>query len=362
MSSERETRAALALPPDVPEDVKRQLMELGCESVPVPAAFPIDELLIRHWCETLEDGNPLYIDEEFARARGLQGLMLPPPAVYSAAIFPFRWPWPPKAGFDPLIHFRLKEILDLPVALATDAEFDFFMPVQAGQRLSTSCRLVTVSAWKKTRLGEGRFLTYAHSFWNETHERTAEVRFTVFAYGRGTGRPSLPKGGYSNALEEALEADKTTYQSAIGKGLYWEDVNEGDQLPELRMPITMMRCVMMASATRDFSPQHSDPEYAKKRAGTRDVFVNTQFNMGIVSRLVTDWAGPFATVRRLKVKMQANVCAGDDMIVTGRVTRKYLQGDEWRLDIEVMIANQEGPATPCEATVALPSRGTARRS
>jgi acyl dehydratase len=360
MDSESENPTPIALPPDLPEDVQRRLLELGCESEPVPAAFLIDELFIRHWCETLEDGNPLYLDEEFARARGLQGLMLPPPAVYSTAIIPFRWPWPPKVGAEPLIHFRLKELLDLPVGIATDVEFEFFLPVQAGDRVATSSRLVSVSAWKKTRLGEGRFFTYAHSFWNERQERAAEMRFTIFGYGRGTGQPSLPKGGYSNAIEEALDGDKTAYQPAIGAGIYWEDVDEGEELPELRMPITMTRCVMMASATRDFSPQHSDPDYAKKRAGTRDVFVNTQFNMGIVSRLVTDWAGPSATVRRVKVAMQANVCAGDAMTVTGRVKRKYLHGEEKRLDIEVMIANQDGPATPCEATVALPSRATAK--
>jgi acyl dehydratase len=359
MKSESQTLPAVSLPPDVPDVVKRQLLALGCDSELVPAACPIDELFIRHWCETLEDGNPLYLDESFARAKGLRGLMLPPPALYSAAVVPFRWPWPPKEGAGLLIHFRLKEILDLSVAIAADVEFDFFLPVQTGQRVFTSSRLVSVSEWKRTRLGEGRFFTYAHSFWTDQKEKAAEMRFTIFGYGRGTGQAIAPKGGYSNAVEEALEGDKTPYQPIIGAEICWEDVNEGDILPEIRMPITMTRCVLMASATRDFSPQHSNPDYAKKRSGTRDVFVNTQFTMGMVSRLVTDWAGPIAAVRRIKAKMQGNVCAGDDMIVTGQVTRKYLQGDEHRVDIKVAINNQDGPTTPCEATVALPSRATA---
>ena len=50
---------------------------------------------------------------------------------------------------------------------------------------------------------------------------------------------------------------------------------------------------------------------------------------------------------------------GDDMIVTGRVTRKFVHQGEHRVDIDVMISNQERPATPCEATVALPSRDAA---
>ncbi len=347
---------AFTLPSDLPEDVKQQLLALGCESALEPAPFPIDELFIRHWCETMQDGNPLYLDEDFARANGLKGLMLPPAAVYSVSAMPFRWPWPPPSGAQPMLHFQLKEILDLPVALATDSETEFFLPVQVGDRIAMGSRLVSVSPWKKTRLGEGRFFVYAHSFRNDQQEKVAEQRFTIFAYGSGGTKPSLPKGGYSNAIEEMLEGDKTSYQPAVAEGLFWKDISEGDTLPEIHMPITTTRCVMMASATRDFSPQHSNSEYAKERSGTRDVFVNTQFNMGMASRLVTDWAGPAAIVRRVKITMRKNVCAGDSMIVTGCVTRKYVQDSEHRVDIEVMIANQEEPTTPCEVTVALPSR------
>jgi hypothetical protein len=63
-----------------------------------------------------------------------------------------------------------------------------------------------------------------------------------------------------------------------------------------------------------FLPQHSNRDYAQQRSMTRDVFVNTPFNMGMVSRLMTDWAGPRSTVRRMKLAMRGNVCAGDNMI------------------------------------------------
>jgi hypothetical protein len=164
MSAESEAQAAVTLPADLPADVKRRLLALGHEPEPASAPFPIDELFIRHWCETLEDGNPLYLDEDFARSRGLKGLMLPPSAIYSAAALPFRWPWPPPGGARPLLHFQLKEILDLPVGIATDIEVEFFLPVQIGDRIAMGSRLVSVSPWKKTRLGEGRFFVYAHTW------------------------------------------------------------------------------------------------------------------------------------------------------------------------------------------------------
>jgi acyl dehydratase len=215
-----------------------------------------------------------------------------------------------------------------------------------------------MSPWKKTRLGDGHFITWADSYWNECKERVAEQRITVFAYGRGTGGEAdlALDGGFSNSIEEAIEGKKTGYKPPPRKELCWEDVEEGDELPSIRMPMNTTRCVYLASATRDFSPQHTNPEYARTRSRTRDAFVNTQFNMGMVSRLATDWAGPTATVRRVKLKMKDNVCRGDDMILTGRVLRKYEQNGEYRVDIDVMISNQERPTTPCEICLVLPSR------
>ena len=86
--------------------------------------------------------------------------------------------------------------------------------------------------------------------------------------------------------------------------------------------------------------------------------MNTPFNMGMISRFLTDWAGPKSTVRKMKIAMRGNVCAGDDMIITGRVIKKYEADAEHRIDLDVTIATQDGPITPCTATLALPVRGT----
>ena len=122
------------------------------------------------------------------------------------------------------------------------------------------------------------------------------------------------------------------------------------------MPMTTTRNAYLASATRDFSPQHSNRDYAQERSKARDVFVNTPFNIGMVSRFMTDWGGPRSIVRKVNISMRGNVCAGDDMIITGHVTKKYREDDEGRVDVEVSIATQDGPVTPSSATVTLPSR------
>ena len=347
------------LPEELPDDSRRRLQELGVESTQEPAPLEVSEYLIRHWCEALEDGNPLYLDTEYAKSQGFRGLVAPPGTIMTTFAMPFRWPWPP-SGSEPArhIHYDVKEALGLPVGIITDVDVEFGEPLQAGDRLSVSQRLVSVSAWKKTRVGEGRFWTMERLYRNQSAALVARERMTAFGYGGQDSRTAVEasEDGWSPAVEGALRGTRTGYQPERPRIVFWEDVHEGDQLPTLVMPFTLTRAAYLASATRDFSPQHSNRDYAQRVSKARDVFVNTPFNMGMISRFLTDWAGPGSTVRRIKIAMKGNVCAGDDMIITGGVAGKRTEGAEHLVDLDITISTQDGPVTPCTATLALPSR------
>lgn len=165
-------------------------------------------------------------------------------------------------------------------------------------------------------------------------------------------------GGWHNATEECLDAERTGYQPKPPSELYWEDVNEGDELPTLVMPINVTRCVMMASASRDYAPQHHNREYAQERSKTKDMFLGTHFNAGMMSRFMTDWAGPLSTVRRIRLGLRRSICAGEDMIINGRVSRKFERDGEHRVDIDIDVSTENGPAYDCGGTLALPTRSS----
>jgi acyl dehydratase len=356
--------AALDFVPDyLSDEAKSTLRSLTEESEPERAPLTVSEYLSRHWCETLEDGNPLYLDEEYARSRGYRGVIAPPGSFMTAFAMQFRWPWPPSGGEPaPHIHYDIKNALGLPVGIIGSVDVEMGVPLHVGDRLSVSQRLVDISQWKKTRLGEGHFWTMDRLYRNQDGELVARERMSAFGYGReDASQPAASDGsggGWSPAVEEVIQGERTGYQPPALQDRCWEDVEEGEELPELVMPITATRCVYLASATRDFSPQHSNRDYAHERSKTKDVFVNTPFNIGMVGRFMTDWAGPRSTVRRVSVKMRENVCAGDDMIMTGTVTRKYVEDGDHRVDLDIMIATQAGPATPCGGTLSLPTRGS----
>ena len=67
----------------------------------------------------------------------------------------------------------------------------------------------------------------------------------------------------------------------------WEDVEVGEMLPRLELPITPKTMVLAVCGTRDLMPYHHDPTYSKS-VGNRDMFVNTIFDQALLERYVPD--------------------------------------------------------------------------
>ncbi|GAB3576822.1 MaoC family dehydratase [Amycolatopsis endophytica] len=92
----------------------------------------------------------------------------------------------------------------------------------------------------------------------------------------------------------------------------------GTELPELAFDVTPTFVISTALATRDFQDVHHDRDAAIAR-GSKDIFLNILTDTGLVQRFVTDWAGPDAFVRSIKIKLGVPCYAGDKLVFTGRV-------------------------------------------
>ena len=93
---------------------------------------------------------------------------------------------------------------------------------------------------------------------------------------------------------------------------------EGDALPLFAVPVTPTLVVAGALATRDFTEVHHDRDIAVN-AGSKDIFMNINTTLGLTERYVTDWAGPGALVRALRVRLGAPNYPGDTMTYSGSV-------------------------------------------
>jgi acyl dehydratase len=137
----------------------------------------------------------------------------------------------------------------------------------------------------------------------------------------------------------------------------FEDVSEGQEIPPFVVEnLTRTDLVRYAGASGDFNPIHHDEEFARM-AGNPTVFGHGMLTAGFVARCLTDFVG-VENLRRYKVRFATRVWPGDTITCSGRVTRRYEEGGEKRIDGELFARTQKGEtAVSGTFTAALPSRG-----
>ncbi|MFR9731231.1 acyl dehydratase [Saccharopolyspora sp. MS10] len=113
------------------------------------------------------------------------------------------------------------------------------------------------------------------------------------------------------------------------------EVRAGTALPEESVEMTPTFIVSTALATRDFQDVHHDRDLARAK-GSRDIFVNILTSTGIAQRYVTDWAGPEALVRGVKVRLGVPCYAHDVLRLSGQVLSRRVEGGETRFEVEVL--------------------------
>ena len=131
------------------------------------------------------------------------------------------------------------------------------------------------------------------------------------------------------------------------------EVKVGDELPPLGIDITTRLIVSTAIATRDYQDVHHDKPGAQA-LGSPDIFMNILTSNGLVGRYVTDWAGPEAMLRSVKIKLGVPNYPGDHMEIRGRVTATREEGADRLVDIDVGGKNSLGYHVTGSVTVALP--------
>ena len=131
--------------------------------------------------------------------------------------------------------------------------------------------------------------------------------------------------------------------------LRYDEVEQGDALPTLEVPITATVIVAGAIASRDYQDVHHDAALARQR-GSQDIFMNILTTNGWVGRYVTDWAGPEALLRCVDIRLGAPNYPGDTMVLSGTVAAK--QGGV--VTVAVRGANRLGDHVTGHVELALP--------
>ncbi len=145
--------------------------------------FPVERGYIWTSCASVENGNPLFWDDEVAQA--ITGGPIASPTMLSVWFRPHNWS--PGRDEQPLplrVHFDLKEVFDLPEAVMTDNTIVFHDPVRPGDLLVTRQILRSVSEPKTTKLGTGRFWVIDVEYLNQDGQLVGVESYTGFGYRR----------------------------------------------------------------------------------------------------------------------------------------------------------------------------------
>ena len=135
-----------------------------------------------------------------------------------------------------------------------------------------------------------------------------------------------------------------------------DGLRPGDALPELAVDVSATTVVLGALASRDWRPMHHDRDFAQKRNGVRDIFLNTPNQAVWFERYLNDWTGPCGRLGRLRFRMRDSVFPGDRMVFSGQVEETWRDetGCAW-VDVSLRLAVGDRTCTECQARVAIPA-------
>jgi acyl dehydratase len=130
---------------------------------------------IRRYVDATGDANPLWLDDDFARAAGYRGRLIPPTLV--------GWvPFSMKEGESARESADLRRELPVPPDYTNvrnaGAEIEWLEPVYLGERLSSQSVVLEIVA-RQGRSGIGIYITQEERISNDHHEIVMTRRHTI---------------------------------------------------------------------------------------------------------------------------------------------------------------------------------------
>ena len=331
---------------------------------------------VNHWCIGIGDDNPLWIDEDYGARTALGMNQAPPSFLYSIAMTVVQMGLQGVHGFHAGTDWR------------------FFRPIPHDQRILMHVWLDEIHEQPSKLAGKSLATYFSTVFFTPDEDVLAHARSVTFRVERGATRE---RGKEEKLLEvktwndEELRAIEDAYSAEKPRGSeprFWEDVQEGEALPQIiKGPLCMSDMIAFyAGAMVAPTPAHGlaikdykrhpnwwfrNPENGglepiirvhENIAAARAAGVPAPYDVGVqrqswLMHLVTNWMGDDAFMVRNKGNFRAFNYFGDLTTFTGEVVRKYVEDDNHLVELDIRGTNQRGVVSiPGSAVVALPSR------
>lgn len=165
---------------------------------PTPAKDPVNEPMIRKFCEVIGDEHPAYGS---GAADTVHGELVAPPTMMQAWVLPG---WEMSLGYDEPRNEeqRLHQILTnagYTGVLGTDTEQGYTRYLKPGDLITTSTVIESISEEKATGVGVGYFIATRTTLTDQNDEEIGFITFRVFKF--------VPKDQPAAASSGGAEAD-----------------------------------------------------------------------------------------------------------------------------------------------------------
>ncbi|MFI6309678.1 MaoC family dehydratase N-terminal domain-containing protein [Nocardia fusca] len=360
---------------------------------------------VRHFVNGYGDDNPLYCDEDYGAASRWKTLIAPPTFLWT--MFTPHDDIRLGGGDEPPRRLKPEIAAGMegdPIrgtgALQSDLQYEFYRPLRLGDRMYAKRALVGAADKRSSWGGRAVHATWGLVSWNQDKEIVCVQRGTWIRAERkpvedtgtdgGTGKRKIQPGPEPYTDEQLAEID-AAYDAEQRRGAaprYWEDVEQGDELPVLvKGPLRITDAILwhagfgqafpthsfgLARRTRRESPglytkntlnvwdivqrMHWDPDWAHK-VGAAACYDYGALRETFIAQALGNWAGDDAWLWKLNVQHRRFNYVGDTTWIRGRVTGKEQRGSHREVHVEVWCENQRGEVTsPGTAVLLLPSR------
>lgn len=165
-----------------------------------PESVAQDEVnlpMIRHWVEAMGDANPVYLDEDAARATGRDGVVAPPTMLQAWTMRGYAASQAPAPSGDVLSELWAALAADgFSSVVATDCEQEYLRELVPGDRISATETVESISPQKRTALGTGHFVTTVKTYRDQHGDTVAVQRWRTLRFrpGAGDGGKTEPAG------------------------------------------------------------------------------------------------------------------------------------------------------------------------
>ena len=153
----------------------------------------------------------------------------------------------------------------------------------------------------------------------------------------------------------------------LNQQIFWEDVEIGAELPTMTKIADSTSAVRWAGAIGAYNPLMYEDTFAKSQGMERPI-VHGQLKLAWLVQLITRWMGTGGRIKKIsceyrgidyprRMKTMNEPADGETWLCKGKITDKYIDGDDHCVALEIGVENGSGKiTTPGSAIVVLPSK------